>query len=129
MVVFFFFSLSITWCIVMYQFSILNCFIFSFWRAVFIREFSFPLLLSFTYCTFLYVYVFLFCTLVKRIFKLKLKLKLQVRFSWRFPDGLDATYCNLKNKILCKNSWTVKKWSKTGHALFSVRESFAFFFS
>ena len=35
-------------------------------------------MLSFTYCTFIYVYIFLFCTLVKRIIKLKLKLKRKV---------------------------------------------------
>ena len=46
--------------------------IFSFWRAVFVWEFSFPLLLSFTYRIFIYVYIFLFCTLVKRIIKLNL---------------------------------------------------------
>ena len=35
---------------------------------------QFPPIASFTYCTFIYVYIFLFCTLVKRIIKLKLKL-------------------------------------------------------
>ena len=44
----------------------------------FIWEFSFPILLSFTYCTF--IYFFLFCTLVKRIIKLKLKLDLHKFF-------------------------------------------------
>ena len=71
--------------------SILNCFIFSFWRAVFIREFSFPLLLSVTYCTFIYVYIFLFCTLIKRIIKLKLKLKLKFKNS-----RLSTDYRNLQ---------------------------------
>ena len=99
----FFFSLSTTWCIVMYKFSILNCFIFSFWRAVFIWEFSFPLLLSFTYCTFIYVYIFLFCTLVKRIIKLKLKLKIQsvqflsLNIAWRLITLSFAT-CNAECK-------------------------------
>ena len=56
-VVFFFSQYHV---IVMYQFSILNCFIFSYWRAVFIRKFSFPLLLSFIYCTFLYIYIYFY---------------------------------------------------------------------
>ena len=44
---------------------------FYFWRAVFIWEFSFPLLLSFTNCTFIYIHVYLFllCALVKSIIK------------------------------------------------------------
>ena len=40
------------------RYTILNCFNFYFWRAVFIWEFSFPLLLFFTYCTFVYIFSF-----------------------------------------------------------------------
>ena len=44
---------------------------FYFWRAVFIWEFSFPLLLSFTNCTFIYIrYMYIYfccCALVKSI--------------------------------------------------------------
>ena len=53
---------------------------------------QFPLLLSFTYCTFIYVYIFLFCTLVKRIIKLKLlKLKL-ICIIWKVV-ALIYVYC------------------------------------
>ena len=79
----------------MYYFSILNCFIFSFWRAVFIWEFSFPLLLSFTYCTFIYVYTFLFCALVKRILNLNLNLSKKTESSQQqYLSISSSTFCS-----------------------------------